>query len=136
MTERSAFANEFSATIRLGLPIVTVQLANMALGFLDTTMAGRISPADLGAIAAGRSLYTPIYILALGILLAINPIVAQLKGNEKPEQVGGILKQGIWLAILCSIPGVLLVRNTSGLLGILEVDPTLIPIVKGYLEAL
>lgn len=77
---------EARRTLQIALPVITAQLAHISLGFIDTVMAGNLSARDLGAIAIGRSLYVPLYIFVLGILLAMNPIVAQLQGPERPAR--------------------------------------------------
>jgi len=48
---------ELRALIVLVLPIVAAQLANTLLGFIDTAMAGRVSPEALAAVALGNSFW-------------------------------------------------------------------------------
>lgn len=135
MTDLS-ISSEARKTLRLGIPIIGVQIASVALGFLDTTMAGRISPADLGAIAIGRSLYMPLFIVALGIMLAVTPLVAQLLGARRRDRIGSVVRQGFWLSQFVAIPGMILVRNAEGLLPLMKVAPEVIPITGAYLDAL
>ncbi len=40
--------SEFKHLFRLALPLMGAQLAQMGMGVLDTVMAGRLSPVDLG----------------------------------------------------------------------------------------
>ena len=127
---------EARRTLQIALPVITAQLAHISLGFIDTVMAGNLSPRDLGAIAIGRSLYVPLYIFVLGILLAMNPIVAQLQGAGKTGEIGKSLPQGLWLSLMLALPGFLLVRSINALLPVLEVTPEIIPVTEGYLNAL
>ena len=79
---------EFRATVSLGGPIVVSLLAQQTLGFIDTVMAGNLSAKDLAAVAIGRSLFVPIFLVVLGVLLAVSPIVAQFYGERKIDQIG------------------------------------------------
>src|SRR5690606_6873230 len=61
---------EVKALLALAGPIIVAQLANTAMGFVDTLMAGRVSSHDLAAVALGNSIWVPVLLLMNGILLA------------------------------------------------------------------
>jgi MATE family multidrug resistance protein len=129
------FREEVKNTVRLGLPIIAAQLAHIALGFIDTVMAGNLSAKDLGAVAIGRSLYMPLLVFVLGVLLAINPIVAQFRGAMELDKIGKTVRQGLWLSQMIAIPSFFLVRNIHVVMDFMNVAPEVIPITRGYLEA-
>ncbi len=64
--ETSSFTRESGALMHLSVPIILTQIATQAMGFVDTTMAGQVSPADLAAIALGTSLDSCIAATAWG----------------------------------------------------------------------
>lgn len=72
---------EWRALLNLAVPIIIAQLANTAMGFVDTVMAGRVSPNDLAAVALGNSVWLPIFLLMSGILLATTAKVAHAFGR-------------------------------------------------------
>ena len=127
---------EAGITLRLGAPIVTAQLAQISLGFIDTVMAGNLSALDLAAIAIGRSVYLPGFIFVLGLLLAVSPIVAQYFGGGESVKIGKTIRQGLWLSQIIAIPAFFILRNLSGLLEAINTQPAIIPIAAGYLDAL
>jgi Na+-driven multidrug efflux pump len=129
------FREEVKNTVHLGLPIIAAQLAHIALGFIDTVMAGKLSAKDLGAVAIGRSLYMPLLVFVLGVLLAINPIVAQFRGAMELDKIGKTVRQGLWLSQMIAIPSFFLVRNIHVVMDFMNVAPEVIPITRGYLEA-
>ena len=45
---------ELRSLLGLAAPIMIAQLANTAMGFVDTVMAGRVSPRDLAAVAVPK----------------------------------------------------------------------------------
>ena len=76
--ETEKIRKEIINTLKLGAPLVAAQLMQMSMNVADTIMAGNFSAEALAAIAVGNSLWVPIFIFVLGILLVINPIIAQL----------------------------------------------------------
>ncbi len=127
---------ELRKILRLGGPIIAAQLAHISLGFIDTIMAGNLSAATLGAVAVGRSVYSPILFLTLGILLVISPIIAFHYGADNEKRIGQTVRQGLWLALFLGICGMWLIRNLETGLMWLQVAPELIPISMEYLRAL
>ncbi|MCZ6829232.1 MAG: MATE family efflux transporter, partial [Gammaproteobacteria bacterium] len=57
---------ETSALLKLAMPLLIAQLAQMGTGVVDTVMAGRYSSLDLAAIAIGYNIWLPIYLISLG----------------------------------------------------------------------
>lgn len=131
-----AINKELKATTILGGPIIVSLLAQQTLGFIDTVMAGNLSAKDLAAVAIGRSLFIPIFIVVLGVLLAVNPIVAQFYGARKIDQISKTVWQGLLLSQMLAIPAFLLVRNLEIIMHFMNIAPEIIPISMGYLRAI
>ncbi|MCH8019121.1 MATE family efflux transporter [candidate division KSB1 bacterium] len=127
---------EIINTLKLGAPLVAAQLMQMSMNVADTIMAGNFSAEALAAIAVGNSLWVPLLLFVLGTLLAINPIVAQLFGGGKKEQIGKNLWQGLWLGLFLSVPGFFMVRNMSFIMDFFNIQPEIIPTTLGYLNAI
>lgn len=85
------------------IPILITQLAMYSMSFFDTMMSGHYSSKDLAGVAIGSSLWMPVFTGLSGILLAVTPIVAQLIGGKKKNEVAFSVIQGIYLAIFISI---------------------------------
>ncbi|MED3572132.1 MATE family efflux transporter [Cytobacillus praedii] len=85
------------------IPILITQLAMYSMSFFDTTMSGHYSSKDLAGVAIGSSLWMPVFTGLSGILLSITPIVAQLIGGKKRDEVANSVIQGIYLAIAMAI---------------------------------
>lgn len=130
------FREETRKTVQLALPIIAAQLAHQSLGFIDTVMAGNLSARDLGAVAIGRSLYMPLFVFVLGVLLAVNPIVAQYRGAREFVKIGKTVRQGLWLSQLIALPAFFLVRNLHWVMQQMNVAPEVIPVTRGYLDAI
>ena len=130
------FRQEAAATLRLAGPLIAAQLAQISTTFIDTVMAGNLSPKDLASVAVGASIWWAIIFACMGFLFSVNPTVAQLFGAGKHREIGHVVRQGLWLALAVSIPAFFLVRNCRPLLEWLNVSPELIPTTLGFLNAI
>ncbi|MGE6792882.1 MATE family efflux transporter [Pseudomonas guineae] len=126
---------ELCSLLKLATPIIIAQLANTAMGFVDTVMAGRVSPQDLAAVALGNSIWIPVFLLMTGILLATTPKVAQRFGSGAHTEIGPLVRQALWLALGVGIAAAVMLWNTEIVLSLMNVDPALIEPAMGYLRA-
>lgn len=110
-------------------------LLQVSMSFVDTVMAGNLSPQDLAAVALGSSLLMPIFILGIGILMGIAPIVANHFGARELDQIGPTVQNGLVLALLLGIPSAIVLWFTEPLLVFMGVDSALHPKTTGYTEA-
>ena len=128
-------STEFHSLLKLATPIIIAQLANTAMGFVDTVMAGRVSPQDLAAVALGNSIWVPVFLLMTGILLATTPKVAQRFGAGAHTEIGPLVRQALWLALAVGIAAAVILWNAEIVLSLMNVDPALIEPAMGYLRA-
>jgi MATE family multidrug resistance protein len=120
----------------LAAPIMTAQLSQQALSFVDTVMAGRVSAVDLAGVAVGGSIWGPIFLFLYGVLLALTPLVAQLHGAGKTDETGPLARRGIGVALLLAVIAIGLLRNAGLVFSQMQVDPQIATISVAYLKAL
>ncbi|UCZ55653.1 MATE family efflux transporter [Desulfurispirillum indicum] len=130
------YCTELRHLTRLSLPLILAQVAHMAMGFVDTVMAGRVSPADLAAVAIGSSIWFPVFLFAGGVLMAVTPIVAQHFGAGNVSAIPSALRQGLWIALLLGIGGFFLLRHVEWILDLLELEEDVQRLAVGYLNAI
>ncbi|MCF7529253.1 MATE family efflux transporter [Neisseria lisongii] len=102
------FKKEIRHLIVLAVPMLLAQVAQVGIGFVDTVMAGGAGKDDLAAVALGSSAFSTIYITFIGIMTALNPLIAQLFGAGKHSEVGETGRQGLWFGLLLGLFGMLL----------------------------
>lgn len=129
------FKREATILLRIGFPVMIGNLLQVSMSFVDTVMAGNLSPEDLAAVAVGSSLLMPIFILGIGILMGISPIVAQHFGARRLDQIGPTAKNGLILAVLIGIPSALALWFIEPVLSFMNVDESLFPKTVGYTQA-
>ncbi|NRF46227.1 MATE family efflux transporter [Pseudomonas stutzeri] len=126
---------ELRTLFALALPMMIAQLASTAMGFVDTVMAGRVSPHDLAAVALGNSIWVPVYLLVSGITLATTPNVAQRFGAGHHAEIGPLVRQALWMGVGIGIGSALLMWNAKPVLHLMKVEPALIDPTMAYLRA-
>ncbi|MDX1653663.1 MAG: MATE family efflux transporter [Candidatus Competibacteraceae bacterium] len=127
-------ATEVPGLLRLAGPLIAAQLAQNAMGFVDTVMVGGYGALDLAAVAVGAALWQPPYLLVLGILMALSPSVAHLYGQGRTRDIGFITTQGLWLAGFLTLPVLGLLLNAAPLLRAFDMAPEVIPLTQAYLD--
>jgi multidrug resistance protein, MATE family len=135
-TYRYRIRKEASTLMSVGVPVIIAQLLQMSMSFVDTVMAGRLSPQDLAAVAVGSSILLPFVVLCLGCMMAVTPIVAQNAGGRRFMQIGKNARQVLWLSQILAIPSFFLLRNLDAAFPLIGVTEEIIPIAGGYLRAI
>ncbi|UOO77834.1 MATE family efflux transporter [Neisseria sp. Dent CA1/247] len=103
------FHKEGKKLVLLALPMLLAQVAQVGVGFVDTVMAGGAGKDDLAAIALGSSAFVMVYITFLGVMTALNPMIAQLYGAGKYDEVGETGRQSMWFGLMMGVIGMLLI---------------------------
>ena len=84
---RALVGREVRETCWLAMPIVFSQLGQVALGFTDTVMVGRLGPEALAAMAIGGGFYMVFYIFGIGVLHGVTALASQAYGARDPRGV-------------------------------------------------
>lgn len=129
------FKIEAKALRKIGVPIIVAQLLLMSINVVDTIMAGNYSSEALAAVAVGSSTMLPFYIFLMGILMAVNPMVAQNRGARKLLEIGKDVRHALMLSQFLALPFFLIIRNLSYPMVWIGLESNLIPIADAYLDA-
>ncbi|MFT7688394.1 MAG: MATE family multidrug resistance protein [Candidatus Azotimanducaceae bacterium] len=118
---------------RLALPLMATQLAQMGMGVVDTVMAGRYSSIDLAGVALGSAVFWPCILLMMGVLQVVTPTVAQLSGANKQNEVGEVIRQALWIALLAAIFMILVLVYSEPFYALMNISQDAIAITMPYL---
>lgn len=119
---------------RIGLPLMGAQLAQMGMGVTDAIMAGQYGSQDLAGVALGGSIFWPIMLLMMGTIQAVTPTVSQLHGAREYGEIGEVIRQGLWLAVIGGTVGAIALNNVGPAYRWLDVDPAAVAISLPYLQ--
>jgi MATE family multidrug resistance protein len=118
----------------LAWPVLIAQLAVMAYAVIDTIMAGRYGTEDLAAVGIATAIYFSVFVGLMGVLLAVTPIVAQLQGAGRPDEIGEQVRQAMWLTLGLAVLSVLVFAHPEPLLRLSRAPPALADKVRRYLS--
>lgn len=131
----AATKGELSQLLRLAFPLMGAQLAQMGMGVLDTVMAGRLSAVDLAGVALGGTVLWPTMLLMMGLIQAVTPTVSQLNGAVRHAEIGEVIRQALWMALLAAALICLVITHARPYYELMEVDPAALEVSIPYLEA-
>ncbi len=74
------------------------------MGVVDSIMVGRLSAEGLGAVALGNVYFFAVGVFGMGMLMALDPLVAQAVGAGDEPAVARAVQRGLLLALAISAP--------------------------------
>lgn len=123
---------DLAAMLRLAVPVVAVQVGMMLMGVVDTMVVGRLSAEALAAVALGNLAVMTVSAFAIGLLLALDPVVAQAVGARDEPAVRRAVQRGLLLAAAITVPATLLLLPVEPIMTLLRQPPGTVPIAAGY----
>ncbi len=136
-SDRHRLPHEFNATVRLAAPLVLGQLSAVGMTLIDTMLAGHLDAHTLGAVALGSNVWVLAIITIIGMMMALQPSVAHLRGAGREHDVGALFRQALWLALPLGV-GLGLAAAFIGpmLFGLIGVDPSLVADASSFVRAI
>jgi MATE family multidrug resistance protein len=122
--------------LRLAWPVFVSQLAVVLSGTIDTVVTGHASAADLAAMAVGSAIYSSIYVGLMGVVMALNPIVANRIGANDLPAAGRSFVDCVWMALMLSVIGGVAIGYPNLWVGLSHVTPEVGLKISGYLRGL
>lgn len=132
----SSWRTHLRETSHLATPLIVGQLSAMGMNVADSVIAGRINSSALGGVAVGAAIYTCAMLLTIGTLGAIPPIVAQLFGARRFDEIAPQVRQSWWLALALGMLVMLICFNGSSVLRAVGVDQALYPYAADFLRGI
>ncbi len=136
MTDEPGLAASARRIAPLAWPVFVGQLAVLAFSTVDTIVVARHDALDLAALAIGSAAYITIFVGLMGVVLAIGPIAGRQFGAGRLPECGAQLHQGLWLALVLSVPGVVALLLPQPFLALADASPAVAEKVRGHLAAL
>lgn len=131
------YLSEARTLLFLAIPVIFAQVAQTAMGVVDTVMSGSVSATDMAAVAVGTSIWLPTILFGHGLILALTPIVAQLNGSGRRDRIAHQVRQGFWLAVGAAILVMVVLYNSRLVIQHMRhVDPELAHKAVAYLHFL
>ncbi len=94
---------ELREMARLAAPIVVVNVGMQAMGMVDALMLGRVSPSALAAGALGNFYFYVTAIIGIGVLMALDPVIAQAVGARDDDGIARGVQRGVVMTLLVTL---------------------------------
>lgn len=131
---KSPETSELGAIVKISLPLAFGYLGQVAIGLTDSLMLGRLSLEALGAIGIASSVYVIILTLGMGLLFPVMVLVSQARGTGRSRTVPVIIRQGLWIAAIVSIPGCAILWQLEEILLAIGQVPELARMAGHYMD--
>ena len=96
------FRHEIRELFRLAVPVAAAQAGTQLMGLVDVAVLGRLGARELAASGVGNAVFFAFSVVGIGIVLGIDPLVAQAVGAADHMRARLALWQGVWLATAVS----------------------------------
>ena len=96
----------YKRLLTLALPVVIAQAGQLTTQFADSAMVGQYGgedPVPLAAVSLGSSLFLLIYLAAMGLAMAITPLVGEHYARGNRRKVGHLFLNGIVYSIAIGV---------------------------------
>lgn len=100
---RPRWLAEAKATLRLAVPMITGQLAQMAMQFFDCLMVGQLGVLPLAASSFAVNLQSPAFVASMGLMSAVGVRSAQALGARQRADAGEVLRHGMLMAFVTGV---------------------------------
>src|SRR5215831_9466431 len=108
---------EFKPMLTLAAPVVLAELGWVTMGIVDTLMVGRLGAHAIGAVGLASMMFFAFAVFAMGVLLGLDPLVAQAFGARRLDECHRWLVDGVWLGLFVSLPSIAVVLLLGRSLG-------------------
>lgn len=92
----SPVITEIKAVWQLAWPMLVGQIATVGMGVADVAMTGHVSAEELAAVSLGASVWSIVLVTVMGIMMAINTVVAHEMGAANFHLIPHSVRQALW----------------------------------------
>lgn len=99
MSRRLDWRDDLRDMAQVAAPVVLINVGIQAMGVVDTLMVGRLGGAAIAAVALGNFYVFNVSVFGIGLLFAIDPVVAQAVGAGDQVGVARGVQRGLIMAL-------------------------------------
>src|SRR3974390_2275034 len=106
---------ELKPMLALATPVVVAEVGWVMMGIVDTLMVGRLGAGAIATVGLAGMLFFGVTVFAMGLLLGLDPLVAQAFGARRLDECHRWLIDGLWLSLIVGLPsiGIVLAMDAS-----------------------
>lgn len=121
-------------TLKLALPVAFTYLGIMLMPTVDLIMVGHLGASAVGGLGLGGALFAWVMVTGLGFLYGMDFPASHAIGEGKPENAYRTFVQGLYLSLICAVPGTLIVLFTSMNIEAFGFNSEVAPFARSFLN--
>jgi MATE family multidrug resistance protein len=126
---------ELRALLRISTPLAAAYLAEIAMAFTDMVIVGRLGSVEFAAVGLAASVFFELLLVAVGVVSIVGVLAAEAFGAGNEAGVSRATRQGLWVALVLSIPGTLIGWYLAPILALTGQDMRVVTFADKYLHA-
>ncbi len=126
---------ELRQLLRLAVPLLVANLAQVGMGVVDTIVAGKAGTVEMAGAALGCSLVIPVLFAGSGLLSILGPMVSRLRGEGREGRVGLLIRDGLYFSLGLAAAALVVLSAARGAFGLLSDDRDMVRIASDYVTA-
>ena len=127
------FKQHLYASIKLGVPLVLMQITFMLINVTDTLMLGWLGVRELAAGTLAFQLMFAVFIFGLGISSALMPLVSSAAGRDDLQAVRRSVRMGLWILAITVLLLMIPLLYGEQILILLGQNPELSALAQSYI---
>lgn len=128
------YFHEAKITFKLAIPFAANLILQMSIATIDSIMAGLDSDLTLAAVAQGVVLWNLVVLIVSGLFSPLTALVANAYARGEKNTLAQLFQQAIWLTFPVGLLAFLLMLLMPQVLVLLQVDASIIPQARHYLQ--
>lgn len=121
---------------KLTAPLAAGAFAEMAIGFTDTLMVGRLGADALAGTGITVNFFFSLLLVGMGAVSIVSVIAAEAHAQNRPDGVSSAITNGIWFALALGIPLTIALAFVPDLLALLGQPKDAVRISRDYVLTL
>ena len=127
------YKKDFSANLKLALPIMAGQLGQITVYLADNIMVGKLGALSLAAVSFAVALIALPIVVGMGIAFALPPLVSEADGSGEQKKISQYFKHSFVVNIGIGIISCFVMLLTLPFLHLLGQEPEVVEIARGYI---
>lgn len=132
---RSRFAAALRELLALALPIAGVQVGLLLMGTVEALIVGHVSAVALAAVALGHTYFFAAFVFGLGVMYALDPLMAQGLGAGDELQVTLAVQRGLILAVALAVVSAAIYVPAEAVFRLLGQPDEVVPLAAAFVHA-
>jgi MATE family multidrug resistance protein len=125
---------EIATLWRLSWPMLVGQLATVGMGVADVAMTGHVSAEELAAVSLGTSVWSIVLVTVMGVMMAVNSVVAHEMGAGRFEKISHSVRESLWMGAIVGVVGCVAANACALLFDHIGLAPSVADRAKTFLH--